>query len=151
MSGRAVQVAAVALVGLSMLTACGTTSPREAEPLQIEREAPKARTAPLVIQRSALMDVIAKGPGRFFERMPVTPHLVGRRFLGYRVLELYGRAGPHPDGVHVGDVVTQVNAMPVSRPDEFMKVWKSAPERDSLVVDVLRGDRRLEITYRIVD
>ncbi|MFT5429514.1 MAG: type II secretory pathway component PulC [Myxococcota bacterium] len=133
------------------LTQCATTEPREAEPLQIERKPAKVDYGPLVLQRTGLQDVLSKGPGRFFERMPVTPHLVGRRFVGYRVLELYGRAKSHPDGVFVGDIVTQVNTLPVSRPSEFMKVWNSAGERGTLVVDLIRGGERREITYRIMD
>lgn len=145
MRGCAVAIWAIFALG------CTTTSPREAEPLRIERPAPAPKRGPLELKRSSLQDVIAKGPGRFFERMPVTPHLVGRRFVGYRILELYGRAKGHPQGVHVGDVVTQINALPVSRPDEFMKVWADAAEQDTLVVDLIRGSQRHEIVYKIVD
>lgn len=135
--------------------ACSTPAVREAEPLLLEEEVTREADAELTIARSTLEDVVSKGPGRFFERVEVEPAFAaggaGRpRFLGYTIRTFYGGMTPASNGVQVGDVVTALNGLPVSRPDEFMKVWSSALRQDALEVDVLRDNHPLRFVYRIV-
>jgi len=135
--------------------ACNTPTVREAEPLLLEEEDFREPDSELTIARATLEDVISKGPGRFFERVEVEPAFAsggsGRpRFLGYTLRTFYGGMTPASNGVQVGDVVTALNGLAVSRPDEFMKVWKSALLQDALEVDVLRDGRPLRFVYLIV-
>lgn len=143
--------AATLIVLIASFSICCSTTVREAEPLDIEEVAPKPRHGPLQIRRAALVDVLRKGPGRFFERMPVAPYRVGRTLVGFQVVALYARANPHPDGVQVGDVVTSVNGQKVLRPEQFMDVWGSVAQADAISVDILRQSQRRTVVYRIVD
>ena len=104
-----------------------------------------------MIRRLALEDVLEKGPGRFFARMPVEPYRLGRRLVGHRILALYGNVNPHPEGLQVGDVVMAVNNMPISRPEQFMRVWQAVSTVSAIEVKILRGEQPMRITYRIVD
>ncbi|MFT7621959.1 MAG: type II secretory pathway component PulC [Myxococcota bacterium] len=139
------------LIIASLLTACAIT-PREAEPLPIEKVRRPVRVEPPMIRRGDLQEVLSKGPGRFLARMPVEPYRASNRsFVGFRVLALYGGLSPHPEGVHVGDVVTAINKMPIARPEQFMKVWEGAAAAPVIEVDLIRSQQPMRIVYRIVD
>ena len=140
-----VSVVVVAL----FVTGCGRV--REAEPLKIERVPQAVDRAPPTIRRAALEDVLGKGPGRFFERMPVVPYKQQGRFVGFQIVQLYAQAPPHPEGVHVGDVVTAINGLPIARPNQFMKVWKEMHGQRVIEVDVLRRSAPVRVVYRVVD
>lgn len=139
------------VLALLMLPTGCSLPPREAAPLDIQRVPDAAPRQPPTIRRMALHDVLRKGAGRFFARMPVEPYRAGRRLVGFRLLGLYANAPPHPDGVHVGDVVTAVNDMPILRPGQFMKVWEAVGRAPAIEVDVLRDQRPFRVVYRIVD
>jgi type II secretory pathway component PulC len=133
------------------LAACATAT-REAEPLEIRELIPeKATPSPLVIQRTTLTKVLSRGPGRFFERMPVTPYKAAGRFVGFQIVAVYGQVAPHPNGIHVGDVVTAVNGKPVRTPGQFMAVWNGMKKAGVLQVDLVRGQQLLRIDYKIVE
>jgi S1-C subfamily serine protease len=68
------------------------------------------------------------------------------RFFGWRVLAY---SGPGP--VQPGDIVVRVNRHSVERPNQFMKVWEQLPDQPELVVEMVRGGRRLTLRYPIVD
>ena len=144
------RIALIVITCLGLLGGC-STAPREAAPIQIERPPPMAPIEPPAIRRAALQDVLQKGAGRFFARMPVAPHRVGNRLIGHRVLTLYAEAEAHPAGVHVGDVVTAVNGLPIARPEQFMRVWSQLARAESIAVDVLRDQQPVRIVYDIVD
>jgi type II secretory pathway component PulC len=127
------------------------TAPREAAPLNIKRVPPKRHAQPLIIKKRFLYDVLNRGPGRFFERMPVTPHRMQGRFVGFQIMQLYGRAAPNPDGIHVGDVVTAVNGISIRKPDHFMRVWDGLKKARTISIDLIRNSRPRRVTYRIVD
>ncbi len=131
------------------VTGCSGAA-REAEPIVIEMPKHKPLPPPTILRRH-LHDVLRGGAGRFFARMPVRPHRVGRRFIGFKLLDLYGHAPPHPDGLHVGDVVTAVNDMPIARPEQFMKVWETVGVARTIEVDVMRREQPMRVVYRIVD
>jgi type II secretory pathway component PulC len=140
----------VVLLALVMAS-CATTS-REAEPLNIQELTPaKSAPAPLVIQRVKLNQVLSRGPGRFFQRMPILPYKKAGRFVGFQIVALYGQAAPHPNGLHVGDVVTAVIGKAVTTPDQFMKVWQTMRKAQTLSIELVRNDRPLRIDYPIVE
>ncbi len=139
------------LLSIALTPGCATI-PREADPLPIERIAKPKPVPPLIIRRAHLHEVLRKGPGRFLARTPVEPaRTSGRRFVGFRLLALYGGGAPHPDGLHVGDVVTAINEMPIARPEQFMKVWQVVAHAPAIEIDVIRDRRPIRVTYRIVD
>ena len=141
------------LVLASAVLASCSTAPREAAPLDIER-APDSQSLPAgppPISKVAYANALAQSPGHFFQRMPVTPVLAGKRFIGYSVIALYGDVAPHPEGVFIGDVVTKVNGLAINTPDNFHRAWVAARGRRTLTVDVLRNNTARRITYRIID
>ena len=83
--------------------------------------------------------------------MPVSPVLIGRKFIGYSVLALYADAKPHAEGVLVGDIVARVNGVSINTPDAFHKAWLAARGRRTLEVEVLRDNQVYKVTYRIID
>ena len=83
--------------------------------------------------------------------MPVTPMLVGRKFIGYSIQALYGDAKPHPEGIFVGDVVTRVNGKEINTPDKFHQAWTSAKGRRTLEIEVIRNNTVRTVTYRILN
>lgn len=139
------------LIALALATLWSCNRVREAEPVKIERPEPVQRLGPPTLRRADLDDVLRKGPGRFFERMPVVPYKLKNRFVGFQIVDLYGHAPPHPSGIHVGDVVTAVNGMDISRPTLFMRVWKRMYGAKRLDVDIVRRQERMRVTYRILD
>ena len=131
--------------------ACSGISKREADPIDIERVPKSTPLPPPAITRAALTDVLSRSPGSFLQRMPVRPALQGGRFLGFEVLALYGNAPPHPDGVHVGDIVTEVNGVRIVRPAHLMKLWRGLRRADQVDVSVIRRGNPVRVTYRIID
>ena len=148
-------------VSVTTLVVGCAVGPREAAPLDIERE-PKARKArarktalvpngPPTIRRTDYDNVLSQSPGHFFQRMPVNPVISGRQFIGYAILSLYAGVSPHPDGLYVGDIVVRVNGAEINTPDSFHMVWTNAKGRQSLEIDILRDNAPRRITYRIVE
>ncbi len=136
-----------------LLLACGPKA-QDDEPDFEEFDAPtEAPAGPLVIRRPALNQVLSRGPGAFFERMPVRPSYAGKhgkQFVGYELIDV-NAYGPGPrNGVQSGDVVVSVNALPVARPEQFLKVWAALKDARELRVELLRrGDRKV-IIYTII-
>ena len=136
---------------MSLLSLACATTPREAEPIELETEMVRPASRLLAVPRRDLEDVLSKGPGRFFERVSVVPAFVGgRKFIGYTLEAFYDGVTLAPNGIQLGDVVTAINGLPISRPDEFMRLWETAGSSDQLTVEVLRGSERLSFSYAIV-
>ena len=79
----------------------------------------------------------------------VRPIVIDRRFQGFQLLNLFPDRQREVEGLKLGDVVRRVNGMPVERPDQFMKVWKSLASADQLSVEVVRGREPLIVTWAI--
>ena len=152
-SSRRLTQIGLSLILLGCLQSSCATAPREAAPLDIERT-PSTNTLPAgppTLSKVAYENVLTQSPGHFFQRMPVTPVLTGRKFVGYSILALYGDARPHPEGVFVGDIVTRVNGTEINTPEKFHQAWKAARGRRTLEVEVFRENTLRRITYRIID
>ena len=136
------------------LSGCATSEYTMEEPTLNSTSATTGDEAiPRVVDRMILDAVLADGPGRFLQRMPVAPQRQGNAFVGFRILALYGQpanAEPAAGGVHVGDVVTAVNGIAIRRPDDLMRVWKGLQSASRIVVDVQRQSAPLRIIYPIV-
>lgn len=138
------------LIGMLVATLGCATAPQEAAPLNIVRTPPKAPPRPLVIERRTLNAVLAQGPGRFLQSIRVQPARIKGSFIGFQILRLYGGQAPHPEGVHVGDIVTAVNGTSIRHPDDLMNVWSKLKKTNSVRIDIIRKRRPLRITYRII-
>ena len=150
--GRFSRVITSASIAVMCLIGC-SNAPREAAPLDIERAAKRdiLPASPPTIRRVAYENVLSQSPGHFFQRMPVSPVLIGKKFIGYSVLALYAGAKSHAEGVLVGDIVARVNGLSINTPDAFHKAWLAARGRRILEVEVLRDNEVRKVTYRIID
>jgi type II secretory pathway component PulC len=137
-----------------VLTGCATQQYNFEEPAVSSTASSQVdATPPSVVDRTILDAVLSDGPGRFLQRMPVTPQRQGNAFIGFRILALYGQppdAEPTVNGVHVGDVVTAVNGISIRRPDDLMRVWNGLRNARQIVVDVKRRSKPLRVIYPIV-
>lgn len=101
------------------------------------------------IPRSALVAVLSSGVPRFLQKVHADPHLVGGRFVGWRLVTLFD--GENQVRVlRVGDTVLSVNGEGIERPEQFKAVWDKVAARDELVLLVQRNGARSELHYQIV-
>lgn len=103
------------------------------------------------LTRAEVQAVLERGPQRFIAGLRVAPHMVGGRFVGFRI-EAIAPESPLVNGRAVvpGDVVVSVNGESVERPEQFMRAWEVVKGADRLEVLLLRGDRRLLYRWKIV-
>ncbi len=139
------------------LMSCGATQPETEvrgpgpEPTSAPTARPKASgarpatrgdlDAPLVIQRPALERVLAAGPGRLLQQVPIEPVFApGHKFAGFRILALFG---DDPKvlryGVLPGDVLHAVNGQRIVTPSDLMTAFERLRGADVLEVSVQRA------------
>jgi hypothetical protein len=117
--------------------------------------APEASAAPVeqveagAIPRTTLTAVLSAGPGRFLQSVQAEPHLVGGRFMGWRLVGLIGAVAG--GALQAGDTVMRVNGQSIERPEQFKTVWDSLATQSELVLLVERAGKQSRLRYRIVD
>jgi len=129
------------------------------EPVQAPAATPAASPAPRKtasappgsIWREDVNFTVDEGLGYFLQRVSVEPEIVGGKFQGFRIVDLQP-----PDfwkGVDLlpGDVVTQVNGMPIERDIDAYEAFQSLRAAPSLRVSLVRGGVKRELVYAIVD
>lgn len=102
------------------------------------------------IERAALVTVLDAGPGAVLRHFEVAAEHDGQRFLGWRLVAVDPRHRGF-DGIDLqpGDVLVALNGRSVSRPDELQAVWDSLRTADAIVVDLRRGEGRLQLRWAI--
>ena len=157
-----------ALLCCALLAACGPKVAPRATAFDEELEPPVARApaAPAepprveappgkglrtgTIERTKLIAVLDSGPGAFLRQLEVTPHMDGKRFIGWELVQLLDQNGPLVDvDVVPGDVLLAVNGKPLSRPDQLQSVWDSLRTANELRAQLWRGDTKLELAFAI--
>ncbi|MBI4954607.1 MAG: hypothetical protein HY908_21460 [Myxococcales bacterium] len=135
----------LALAAALGLGACSTPpTPTAPTPTAV----PTAEPAPAgVIPRPALDELLAKGPGELMDIVPVEDVLEGQTFVGWRVQGL--PRDWQGAGIEAGDVITSVNGMPVSRPEELWSVWTMLGVASEIKLAYLRGKERGEVSLPI--
>lgn len=95
------------------------------------------------LPRAAFEAVMAGGPQRVVAAVDVQPALVGRRFVGFRLVRI------RPEGVLrdctsllPGDVIVSVNRESLERPEQFMRAWEVVQNAGAIEVEVERQGRR---------
>ena len=104
------------------------------------------------IDRADLLVVLDAGVGRFLQGVETEPVLEEGRFVGFRLVSLY----PQDErmariDLRPGDVVLRVNAMPIERPEQLLRVWDGLRVASDLFIEYQRGGERRELRFRIVD
>jgi S1-C subfamily serine protease len=104
------------------------------------------------IPRPVLLAVLSRGVGRFLQHVHAEPHLVGGRFVGWRLVSLF-EADPRLQGgaLQPGDTVMRVNGQSIERPEQFKSVWDSLGTQSELMLQVQRAGKQTQVRYRIVD
>lgn len=104
------------------------------------------------ISRAALLAVLSQGAGRFLQKVRAEPHLVSGRFMGWRIVSVFGsEAKAQGAGLQPGDTVMRVNGQSIERPEQFKNVWDSMATQSELVLLVQRDGKRSQLRYRIVE
>lgn len=126
------------------------------EPIQIAR--PPAATAsrdtprePTTLYRDEVTQVVDAGLGYFLQHVEVDAQLEHGTFRGFRILSLAPPDYWHGVDLKPGDVVTQVNGMPIERPVEAHQAFSALKTADQLVVSYLRAGQPRQLTYHIKD
>jgi type II secretory pathway component PulC len=97
--------------------------------------------APLFVPRAALDRVLAAGPGRLLQQVPIEPVFApGHKFAGFRILSVFG---DDPRvlrfGVLPGDVLLAVNGQRIVTPGDLMAAFQKLHGADHIEVSVLRS------------
>lgn len=146
-----------AALSIAILITLGAAGCGGAPPPQTARAAPAREPAPIappsaaVIQRAALDEVLAAGPGRFLQTIATEADMRDGRFVGFRLTELRDEALFGGVDLAQGDTVIEVNGHAIERPEDAFTVWTSLEVASELSVVVLRGDERRELRFAIVD
>lgn len=113
--------------------------------------APKKPSAPPgSLWREDVNFTVEEGLGYFLQRVTVEPEIIAGKFQGFRIVDL--RPAEYWEGVDLkpGDVVTQVNGMPIERDIDAYEAFQSLRAAVSLRVSILRGGVKRELVYAIV-
>jgi hypothetical protein len=91
------------------------------------------------------------GLGRFLQHADLEPEMQAGAFVGFKVVELRPPAWWQGIDLVPGDIVTQVNGMPIEQPTEAHAAFESLRKSDKLVVKYVRKGEPRELTFTILD
>jgi len=91
------------------------------------------------------------GLGRFLQHADLEPEVQAGTFVGFKVVELRPPAWWQGIDLVPGDIVTQVNGMPIEQPTEAHAAFESLRKSDKLVVKYVRRGEPRELTFTILD
>lgn len=133
---------AIAFVALGCAAPPPPKAPRPAPATASAEPTPEGNIA-----RSALDDILAKGPGELTDLVPVEDAMDGNTFVGWRILAM--PRGWDEAGLQPGDVVTAVNGMSLSRPEELWNVWSMLGVASEIKIAYRRDGEHGEITLPV--
>jgi S1-C subfamily serine protease len=110
-----------------------------------------APAPPGALWRKDVDEVLEAGLGRFLQRAELRAQLHEGTFVGFRVLELRPPAWWQGVDLVPGDVITQVNGMPIEQPTDAHAAFESLRKSDKLIVSYQRDGQPRELTYRIIE
>lgn len=91
------------------------------------------------------------GLGRFLQHADLAPEVSAGTFVGFRIVELRPPSWWAGIDLAPGDIVSQVNGMPIEQPTEAHAAFESLRTSDELVVKYLRRGEARELTFSIID
>jgi S1-C subfamily serine protease len=143
----------------AFVAGCGSNlmdEPLHMDPIAVETppavaETPKVAPPPGALFRKDVSETVDEGLGYFLQRVSVDPSIVDGKFKGFRIVEL--RPAEYWQGVDLkpGDVVTQVNGMPIERDIDAYQAFEALRGASELRVSFVRGGAPRELVYAIVD
>lgn len=104
------------------------------------------------LKRSFVASFVQRGPHALLGAVELVPGRVDGRLLGLQVQSIHesGRFLTEA-GIVAGDILLSVNGEEVLFPEQFMQVWETMPEADSLTVRLLRNGTTQTLQWPIVD
>lgn len=105
-------------------------------------------TGPL--DRKDVEQTVEAGLGRFLQRVDVEPSFRGQSFQGFRIVLLRPKEFWEGVDLRPGDVVTQVNGMPIGRETQAYRAFVGLLTADHLRVSYVRGGRDRQLYYDIL-
>jgi type II secretory pathway component PulC len=145
---------------LFLIAGCGGAA-EESRPVQQPRapapEAAEVKPAPAparkveALAREDVLAAVNAGLGRFLQRVGVEPALRDGQFTGFRIVELYPADWWAGVDLAPGDVVTQVNGMPIERETQAYAAFESLRSAKELRVSLVRHGQPRELVLPIVD
>jgi S1-C subfamily serine protease len=146
----------VLLSAASVLAACGPSYPAAEYPTEPPAGVSPADDSlipppPGALWRRDVNAALDAGLGRFLQHADLEPEVLGGAFVGFRIVELRPPAWWQGIDLVPGDVVTQVNGMPIEQPPEAHAAFESLRSSDKLTVKYLRKAEARELTFSILD
>ena len=103
-----------------------------------------------VLTRAQLKDFLGKGPAYALTVIEVEPVRKEDQFWGYSVKGIAPSArsflGP---SIVEGDVITRVNGIRPSNPDEYLQAWQSLHNVSLIRVDIVRGEEARVVSWTV--
>ena len=150
------QAFALLLSGSLVLAGCGPSYPESEYPTQpppgvTGGEEDLAPAPPGALWRRDVNAVLDEGLGRFLQHAELDPEVQAGAFVGFRVLELRPAAWWQGVDLVPGDIVMQVNGMPIEQPTEAHAAFESLRQAPELRVKYMRKGEARELVYSILD
>jgi hypothetical protein len=136
--------------------ACGGSYPESeyptSPPAGVSASADDYEPAPPgALWRKDVDEVLDAGLGKFLQRAELRAQLHEGTFVGFRVLELKPPAWWQGVDLVPGDVITQVNGMPIEQPTDAHAAFESLRKSEQLIVRYQRDGQARELVYRIIE
>ena len=106
---------------------------------------------PGVLWRKDVNAALDAGLGRFLQHADLEPVVQAGVFVGFKVLELKPPSWWAGVDLMPGDIVTQVNGMPIEQPTEAHAAFESLRSTDKLTVKLIRKGEPRELTFSILE
>lgn len=103
-----------------------------------------------VIQRAALNQLIARGPGYVFSQVETKAVHAGPTFVGFELVAISPSAQQAVGSrVHVGDVITHLNGVQQRLPDDYLRAWKMLGDASHVRIDLIRAGQSEQVIWRV--
>jgi hypothetical protein len=106
---------------------------------------------PGMLWRRDVNAALDAGLGRFLQHVDLQPQVDQGTFIGFRIVELRPPAWWQGVDLSIGDVVTQVNGMPIEQPTDAHAAFESLRKTNTLEVSYLRSGQPHQLKYTIID
>jgi S1-C subfamily serine protease len=123
-------------------------SPEPAPSVAAEPAPPKRVES---LERREVIATVDAGLGRFLQRVEVEPELIEGQFKGFRIVDLYPRDWWAGVDLVPGDVVTQVNGMPIERDTQAYAAFETLRSAKELRVSLIRDGQPRELVLPILE
>jgi hypothetical protein len=126
-------------------------TPQEPPPRAASASSQKPVPPPGSLFRQDVNRTVEEGLGFFLQRVSVDADLDNGKFQGFRIVELRPPEYWQTVDLKPGDVVTQVNGMPIERDIDAYQAFQSLRAAPSLHVTYFRAGVQRELVYSIID